>query len=186
MLALNLRTIRSMPAVRPICQDVSLLVPHHVPSLQRYQPPTMHAPLQRSKVQAPLRGRKSNGPVRRLLHTARQLVTIAICALLLIFSSPPGYARAETLRPDLVADLPAITQMLPEGFRSLKARGERQVTPSSQKAATSKRQKTSFVTGAVDSVGPAVVRIDTERMRHAARHSTRQKPCPYLPASSSS
>lgn len=166
-----------------------------LPQLRNGHPVLMHASWRDAGHQKAARVRRHMGrPVRRLVHSARQLLTVAFCVVLLFFSVPSGPARAETLEPDLVAGLPAITQMMPEGLRANKPRSPLHHSTSSQKAATNKRQKTSFVTAAVESVGPAVVRIDTERKQSrtelsAARlnpifchHEALPHPICFLPA----
>jgi len=94
-------------------------------------------------------------PLRRILRCGRTAAyTVSVLILTLFIGSP--------LPPSPALAAPAATEMsLPSLVRVPEAMAPDHLG-SAPKAA--RRQKTSFVTAAVSSVGPAVVRIDTERL----------------------
>lgn len=103
--------------------------------------------------------------VYRAARTTALSIAVFVFSLLLsvpLSTIPPAHAEPAVGTEVAAAGLPAIAQMLPEGMRQ--ESGADQRAPSALSArSTARRQKTSFVTSAVNSVGPAVVRIDTER-----------------------
>ena len=90
---------------------------------------------------------------RTALHATLVFVFALLISVPLPMTAPAALAEPA---PSLEASLPAIVRT-PEA-------GQIPSSPTSPAAPKVRRVKTSFVTAAVDSVGPAVVKIDTERL----------------------
>ena len=95
----------------------------------------------------------SSRTVFRAMRTLAHTCAVVFFAVLITIPLPPAPALAASV-PVTEVGLPAIVRMPEANFEQAQT-----VVPSARR-----RQKTSFVTSAVNLVGPAVVRIDTERI----------------------
>jgi S1-C subfamily serine protease len=91
-------------------------------------------------------------------------VAVLVFALLISVPLPPAPALAAPTASSVETSLPAIARMPEVQQPPAEAEPAAVVAAPAARSGAVRRVKTSFVTAAVDSVGPAVVRIDTERL----------------------
>ena len=158
MLHVELPVVGMRTPAQPL---LSLLAPEKCPSLPSPELRQLHRAHRR-----PLRPVGAATPLCRMIRLVRTVLhslALLICALLVTVPLPPPcafaasaysapiYSEAATAAEAPLPSTPRVPNALaPDKFGIRKPGG--------------RRQKTSFVTAAVDSVGPAVVRIDTERL----------------------
>ena len=155
--------MRLAPCAPPLLAHAScaprLVAPHllaggHDPALLPPGRPTSAA----------ARGRRRlNSSVQRLARNVRQTARAFAAVMLALLISLPVPMAPAFAAPAVAIEtgLPAITRV-PEAQQA--PRAEPAVTVPGPTKGAPRRVKTSFVTAAVNSVGPAVVRIDTERL----------------------
>ena len=148
----------------------SILVHTAVPILPRVRTPLLLEPSlpQKSKAPPPPEGPLS--PLRRLVRTLRmaaQSVAVVLFALLISLPMPPMAPALAAPSQNSEVSLPSITRMPPATkivVPEVDQSSEIESPPPRPTKGAPRRVKTSFVTAAVNSVGPAVVKIDTERL----------------------